>query len=186
MELHELILVRHSVRDYSEREIEQDKLEIILEAGRLAPSSQNRQCWRYIVLQDKDNIKGFARHTGLIGTVNHFITQAPVIIVACADPRRSVKMNGQDYYLVDTAISFQQMMLAALSLGVGSCWLAAFNEKSVKKYLQIPDPIRVVGISPFGYPKDKKGIYSKMLKTFAGSDKRLPKEKIISREKWKL
>jgi nitroreductase len=186
MELHEIILSRHSVRDFSEQQIEPEKLEIILQSGRMAPSAQNKQCWRYIVLQDKDNIKNFARHIGFLGTVNFFIAKAPLIIVACADPRRSAKINGQDYYLVDTAISFQQMMLSALSLGIGSCWLAAFNENSVRSFLNVPSNIRVVGISPFGYPKDKKSLYSKALKTFAGSNTRLDKNKIISWEKWKF
>ncbi len=186
MEFHEIILSRHSVRDFADEPIEVEKLEIILEAGRLAPSAQNKQCWRYVVLQDKENIKRFARHIGLLGTVNFFIAQAPVVIVACADPRRSAKINGQDYYLVDTAISFQQMMLAAWSLGIGSCWLAAFNEGSVRKYLEIPDKIRVVGISPFGYPKEKKSLYGAAVKSFAGSSRRLDKSQIITNEKWKF
>ena len=186
MELYEIIYARHSVRDFSEEQVSDADLEIILEAGRLAPSAQNKQCWRYIVLQDRENIKRFARHIGLLGTVNFFIAKAPVVIVACADPRRSAKLNGQDYYLVDTAISFQQMMLAAWSRGIGSCWLAAFNEKAVRKYLEIPENIRVVGMSPFGYPKDKKSLYSKAVKSFAGSYKRLEKEQIITKEKWKF
>jgi len=184
MELSDLILSRHSVRDFSEEAITDEEFDTILEAGRQAPSAQNKQCWRYIVLKDRENIKRFSRHIGLVGTVNFFIAKAPVVIIACADPKKSVKMNGQDYYLVDTAISFQQMMLAAWGMGIGSCWLAAFNEKQVRKYLSIPDNIRIVGISPFGYPKDKKGLYSKVLKTFAGSNKRMDKEQIIKYERW--
>ncbi|MCF7920498.1 MAG: nitroreductase family protein [Candidatus Cloacimonetes bacterium] len=186
MELYEIIQSRESVRDFAETAIEAEKLEIILEAGRLAPSAQNKQCWRFVVLQDKDNIKRFAKHIGLLGTVNFFIAQAPVVIVACADPKRSARVNGQEYYLVDTAISFQQMMLAAWSMGIGSCWLAAFNEKSVRQYLQIPENIRVVGLSPFGYPKEKNSLYSKAVKTFAGSRNRLELDKIITKEKWNL
>lgn len=186
MEFSEIILQRESIRDFSEQPVEEEKLNIILEAGRLAPSAQNGQCWRYIVLQDKANIKGFSHHLGLIGTVNYFIAKAPVIIVACADPRKSVTMNEQNYYLVDTAISFQQMMLSAWSMGIGSCWLAAFNEKKVKQYLHIPEKIRVVGMSPFGYPRTKKSLYSKALTTFAGSKKRQELNKIASYERWDL
>ena len=184
MDLSDLILSRHSVRDFSEEAITDEELDIILEAGRQAPSAQNKQCWRYIVLKDRENIKKFARHIGLVGTVNFFIADAPVVIIACADPKKSVKMNGQEYYLVDTAISFQQMMLAGWGMGIGSCWLAAFNEKQVRKYLGIPENIRVVGLSPFGYPRDKKGLYSKFLKTFAGSSKRMDKGQIIKYERW--
>jgi nitroreductase len=186
VELHDVILNRHSVRDFLEQPLKQEQLDMILEAGRLAPSAQNRQCWRYIVLRDPGNIKNFAHHIGLLGTVNFFIAKAPLLIIACADPKKSIKVNGQEYYLVDTAISFQQMMLAAWSLGIGSCWMAAFNEASVKKYLKIPESIRVVGMSPFGYPRDKKSLYSKAVKAFAGSGRRLEKEKIFCYEKWML
>ena len=184
MELYDKILDRESVRDFDERAVEAEKLEIILEAGRLAPSAQNKQCWRYVVLKDKENIKRFSKNIGFLGTVNFFIAKAPVVIVACADPKRSTKVNGQDYYLVDTAISFQQMMLAAWSLGIGSCWLAAFNENKVRQYLGIPENIRVVGISPFGYAKEKKSFYGKAVKAFAGSNNRLSTAEIIAYEKW--
>lgn len=184
MELYEKILQRESIRDFSEEPVEPEKLDIILKAGRWAPSVQNRQCWRYIVLQKNENIKKFARHLGLMGTVNFFVAKAPVLIIACAEPKKSLKINGQEYYLVDTAISFQQMMLAAWSMGIGSCWLAAFNEEKVKSYLGIPEHIRVVGISPFGYPADKKSLYSKALKGFAGSRKRLPEDKTVFHERW--
>jgi len=186
MELYDKILDRESVRDFDDKAIEAEKLEIILEAGRLAPSAQNKQCWRYVVLKDKDNIKRFAKNIGFLGTVNFFIAKAPVVIVACADPKRSAKLNGQDYYLVDTAISFQQMMLAAWSMGIGSCWLAAFNENKVRQYLGIPANIRVVGMSPFGYPKEKKSLYGKAVKAFAGSKNRLERSKIVSEERWFL
>ena len=104
--------------------------------------------------------------------------------MACADPTKSGKMNDQNYYLVDTAIAFQQMMLTAWNFGIGSCWLGAFNEEKVKKNLAIPKEIRVVAISPFGYPKNKDGLYAKTVKIFAKSKKRKELNKIISYEKW--
>jgi len=93
-------------------------------------------------------------------------------------------LNSQNYYLVDVAIAFQQMMLAAWNLGIGSCWLAAFDEKKVKSILKIPDNIRVVAMSPFGYPKDNPNLYAKAVKTFAGSKKRLNLEKIVKWGEW--
>jgi nitroreductase len=83
-----------------------------------------------------------------------------------------VRINNQDYYLVDTAISFQQMILCAWEMGIGTCWLAAFSEKVLVKYLDLPKSWRIVAISPFGYPKDQKGLYSKAVSAFAGSTKR--------------
>lgn len=186
MEFEDVIFSRRSVRSFIERDISSDILEKILEAGRLAPSAQNKQCWRFIVIRDEGMRKKMAFKSGFIGKINFFIKNAPVIIVACADPSRSVNLNNQNYYLVDTAIAFQQMMLTAWNFGIGSCWLAAFNEKKVKEILQIPDKIRVIAISPFGYPKEKPSLYDKAVSTFAQSKKRQPLEKMVCYDKWEL
>ena len=186
MEFTDIIFSRKSIRSFSKKEISSDILEKILEAGRLAPSAQNNQCWRFVIVQEKEIRRKLALKSGFIGKVNFFIKNAPIIMVACANPSRSVHLNTQDYYLVDTAIAFHQMMLTAWSFEIGSCWLAAFNEKKVKEILQIPNKIRVVAMSPFGYPKEKSSLYDKVLKTFAGSKKRLPLEKIVCYDKWDL
>ncbi|MBN2461721.1 MAG: nitroreductase family protein [Candidatus Cloacimonetes bacterium] len=186
MELLDIIMSRSSVRDFREQEIPETVLEAMMEAARAAPSFQNRQCWRYIFVFESEKIKNLAYKGGLLGIVNSFISKAPLVVVACADPTHSGRVNGQEYYLVDVAISFQQMMLAAWAKGVGSCWLAAFNEKSVKEVLNIPDKFRIVAMSPFGYPASEKSIYSKAVTTFAGSRKRLPREKLFCYNSWNL
>jgi nitroreductase len=180
----DVIFTRKSIRSFSEREIPEEVLQKMFKAAQVSPSAQNKQCWRFIVVKEREKRKELALNSGLIGTVNFFIKDAPVIIAACADPNRSAKMNGQEYYLVDTAIAFQQMMLTAWSEGIGSCWLAAFNEKKVKEILSIPEHIRVVALSPFGYPKEKENFYAKTVSFVAKSSKRLELEKIISYEKW--
>ena len=101
-----------------------------------------------------------------------------------ANPKDSCRLNGQDYYLVDIGISFQQMMLTAWNFSIGSCWLAAFNEEKVRKILNIPSKYRVVALSPFGYPKDKKSLYSGLVSAFAKSKKRFPLEKTVFYDKW--
>ncbi len=184
MEFTDVILSRRSARSFSKKEIPENILNEMLEASRLSPSSQNRQCWRFVVVKEEETRKKLALKSGFIGKLNFFIKDAPVIIVACADPSKSVRLNKQNYYLVDVAIAFQQMMLAAWNHGVGSCWLAAFNEQKVKEILDIPSKIRVVAMSPFGYLKKKASLYDKALKTFAGSKKRLDLDKIVMWEKW--
>lgn len=154
MEIIELIASRASVRDFLPDPIPEEILKEILEAGRLAPSAQNRQPWRYLVFTDNARIKKLALNCGLIGLSNFFISKAPCLIIASADSARNVRINHQDYYLVDTAISFQQMVLTAWSHGIGSCWLAAFSEK--------------------------KSLYSKALSSFAGSKDRLSLCDIVS------
>ena len=180
----DVIFTRESVRDFKSDPIPDDILEKMILAARLAPSFQNRQCWRYIMVKDKKIIRDLALNSGLIGKVNFFIKDAPLIVVACADPAKSGTINKQDYYLVDVAISFQQMMLMAWSLGIGSCWLAAFSESKVKSILNIPFGIRVVGLSPFGYPKTKTKLYTKAVKVFAGSKKRIPEGRNFFHDRW--
>ena len=177
----ELVKTRHSIRSYQPDPIPEDILNDILEAGRWAPSAQNHQPWRYIVFTQKDRIRELAKKTGLIGLSNFFIKDAPCVIIACADMKKNVSINHQDYYLVDTAISFQQMILAAHSHGIGACWLAAFSEKALAKYLQIPAHWRIVALAPFGYPAGNKGLYGKALSLFAGSGSRLELDEIVRR-----
>ena len=186
MDFEEVIFTRKSVRSFQDKEISQEILNNMMEAARLSPSFQNRQCWRFIVVKDKKLISDLALRSGMISKVNFFIKDAPVVIVACADPAKSGTMNKQDYYLVDTSIAFQQMMLTAWSYRIGSCWLAAFSEQNVREILEIPTNIRVVALSPFGYPKEKKTLYEKAIKTFAQSKKRNDAKKIICFNKWNL
>ncbi len=180
MEFTELVASRHSVRDFLPDPIPDEILQEILQAGRLAPSAQNRQPWRYVVLADNAQVKKLALNCGLIGLSNVFIRSAPCLIVACADSSKNVRINHQDYYLVDTAISLQQMVLAAWNRGVGSCWLAAFSEKPVKKYLKLPNRWRVVALLPLGYPAESKTMYTKALSYFAGSQDRLPLDQTVT------
>ena len=179
MNCKDVILSRHSVRDFLQKQIPEEVLADMLEAARLAPSAQNRQPWRFIVLRNPERIRALAANTGLIGLSNFFIRNAPCLIIAGADKDKNVRINEQDYYLVDTAIAFQQMMLMAWSHGVGSCWLAAFSEKKLSSYLDLPKSWRILALSPFGYPAEKQGLYTKALKTFAGSKDRLPLDKIV-------
>ena len=179
MDTKELIFGRHSVRNFLPDPVPQEILDDILEAGRLAPSAQNKQPWRYLVFQGNDSIQKLVQNCGLVVLSIFFIRKAPCVIIACADTKANLKMNGQDYYLVDTAISFHQMMLMARSHGIGSCWLAAFSEKKLRSYLKIPDTWRVVAMSPFGYPAEKKSTYTKLVSSFAGSDSRKPIAEIV-------
>jgi len=177
MEFVELIKMRHSCRDFSSEPLPLEVLGQILEAGRIAPSAQNRQPWRYKIIDDAELIRKIAFHS-FIGSTNYFIKDAPVVIVACADTKSSLRYNQQDYYLVDVAMSFHQMMLAGWNLGVGSCWIAGFNENTLKKQFSLPEHMRIVGFSPFGYPKEK-GIYAKVVGLFAHSSQRKSLEEIV-------
>lgn len=178
MDFIDVIAARKSVRGYSDKPVEDEKLSKVLEAARLAPSWANKQCCRYVVVKDKAKIQE------LSGILNGWLKQAPVIIVACADPKDSGDRNGMNYYLVDVGISMQQLVLAATDLELGTCWIGAFDEAKIKKALGIPENIKVVAMSPVGYPADKEGLGSKLIKTIVRSGKRKPLAEIFHREKW--
>ncbi len=139
---------RRSVRAYSDRKVEREKVEAILEAARLSPSASNRQEWKFIVVTEK------AKRVQLANAAfgQSFIMQAPVVLVACATESASIMPCGQPTYTVDVSIAFAFMVLQAWELGLGTCWIGAFQEQEVKSVLGIPEGARVVAMSPLGYP----------------------------------
>ena len=178
MEFMDVVAARKSVRSYADKPVEEEKLSKILEAARLAPSWANKQCCRYIVVKDKTKIQELA------GGFNGWLKQSLVIVVACADPKDSGAHDGMNYYLVDVGISMQQLVLAATDAGLGTCWIGGFNEAKIKKALEIPENIKVVALTPVGYPGDQGGFGDRLRKTLIGGGKRKPLAEIIHQEKW--
>ena len=148
MDVFTAISQRSSIRAYKETQIEEDKLKKILEAGRLSPSASNRQEWKFIIVKDKEARKKLA-HAAFRQA---FIAEAPVVVVACATESRSIMGCGQPAYTVDLSIALSFMILEAWELGLGTCWIGAFEEDEVKEILGIPKRVRVVAITPLGYP----------------------------------
>ncbi len=150
MDTFECIKARRSVRSYSGRDIEGEKLNAILDAARLAPSANNRQNWKFIVVKDpelREQISAAAKG-------QKFVAEAPVVIAACAVNTDHVMTCGHPAYLVDLAIAIDHMTLAARAMGIGSCWIGAFEQEKVKKILAVPDSSTVVELLPLGYPSE--------------------------------
>lgn len=150
MDILKAIQSRRSIRAYSSTPVEQDKLEHILEAARLSPSAANRQDWKFIVVRDA----GLRAKLTEASLGQPFVGEAPIILVACGTNPDSVMSCGQHRYTVDLSIAVAYMILEASSLGLGTCWLGRFDEKLVKEALQIPDEVRVVAMTPLGYPNE--------------------------------
>jgi len=166
----EIIKRRCSVRSYQEKPVEEEKLKGILEAARLAPSANNRQEWRFIVVQDKKK-----RESLMKAAKNQvFVGEAPVIIACCAETDNHLMTCGQLCYPIDVAIAIEHMVLKATEEGLGTCWIGAFYEEQVKDILDIPEDIRVVELLTLGYPA----------KPCPEHKNRLPLEKIVMYEKW--
>jgi nitroreductase len=158
----ELISGRQSDRKYHEKPVEKEKLERIIEAGRIAPSACNAQPWKFIVVNDHALIKKIATAASakLLG-MNSFAGQAPVhIIVVREKPNFSSKVGGtiknKDYSLIDIGIASENICMQAEAEGLGSCMLGWFDEQQLKKILSIPKSRRVELIITIGYPSGNK------------------------------
>jgi nitroreductase len=170
MEVMEAIQKRRSVRAYEQREVEEEKLLRVLEAGRLSPSASNRQERRFVVVTDA----GVRQLLSVAAKNQKFIAEAPVVIAACAAVDTDyVMMCGQLAYPIDTAIAVDHMTLQAVEEGLGTCWIGAFDEDRVKKILCIPEGVRVVSLLPLGYPSDVSRPKSRM-----------SLDEIVMQEKW--
>jgi len=169
MNVIEVIEKRRSVRSYTDRPVERDKIDRLLEAARLAPSASNRQEWRFVVVTDPQRREALAR----AANDQMFVAEAPVVIAACAESDGHVMRCGQPCYPIDLAIAIDHMTLQAVAEGLGTCWIGAFYEQPVKELLGIPEHIRVVELLTVGYAARPPS-----------SRSRLPLEKIVHWETW--
>lgn len=153
----ELIKSRQSDRKYSDQKIEKDKLDRIIEAGRMSPSACNAQPWKFIIVTEPGLLLKIADAASakLIG-MNGFVSQAPVLLVVIREePNMTSKIGGtiknKDYSLIDIGIASENICLQAKAEGIGSCMIGWFDEKLVRKILDIPKAKRVELIITLGY-----------------------------------
>ncbi|MGB9722048.1 MAG: nitroreductase family protein [bacterium] len=159
MDVFEAIKWRRSVRRFSPQKIEREKLLKILEAGRLAPSSSNRQAWHFVIVDDQDLIKQIPEKvvTGTKGIVS-WIKDAPLVIVGCytkAITHLVAQIYNRENHLIDISIAMTHMVLEATELGIGTCYVGWFNERHLKKVLKIPDRYRIAMLVIMGYPEEQ-------------------------------
>lgn len=152
MDIFQVFRDRRSIRKFKDAPVSLEKIEQIIDAARLAPSWKNQQCWRFLVLTDAVRREKVLEAFPDDNPGKKAIAAAPVLIVVCGNPAESDIENGIDYFVADVAIAFEHLCLAAHALGLGTCWMGWYDEKLVKHALGIPDNIRVVGITPLGYP----------------------------------
>lgn len=153
METIECIKSRRSVRKFKKKEIENEKLIKILEAAIHAPSSGNLQNWEFIIIKDEENKKRIAK----AALNQNFISEASIVIIACSNDDKMIfyGRRGKELYAIqNVSAAIQNILLAANDLGIGSCWVGAFNEKELKKILEIPENVRPLAIIPLGYPDE--------------------------------
>ncbi|MGI9533707.1 MAG: nitroreductase family protein [Thermodesulfobacteriota bacterium] len=144
MEVFECVSTLSSIRSYYDKEVEMSIIRKVLESGRLAPSAHNDQPWEFILITDKEKLKGMGSYC-LSGS---FISQVPFAIVILSD-------KNSKWHEIDTTRAVQNMVLTAWSLKLGSCWIGRLDTNGLKKFLEIPDKWNVLTVLPFGYFNEK-------------------------------
>jgi nitroreductase len=154
LDVFEAIHKRKSTRSYEVTPVSNETLGVLLEAARLSPSARNIQPWHFIVVTNSEKRKALSK-----GIFAKFLSEVPVVIVLCGDQQAS-----PDWYVVDVALAGENMILAATSEGLGTCWVSSFDEKEVQQQLGIPENLRVVALMALGYAKDKESIKHKIMR----------------------
>ena len=153
----ELIKKRYSVRAYKSDLVEDDKLQKVLEAARLAPTACNLQPFQFIVIHTEGKEAELRR----IYSDSWFV-QAPIVICVCGIPSQSwVRQDGKNYCDVDVTIAMDHLILAAADLGLGTCWIGAFNPDVACEVLKLPNDVEPIAFTPLGYPDDQPGYKSR-------------------------
>lgn len=169
MDVFEAIAARYSVRGYRPDPVSDEHLTRVLEAARRAPTAANRQPFRIIVAHVKDREEELARVYG-----RSWLLQAPLILAVVAVPGEAWRrMDDKPYDEVDATIAMDHMVLAATALGLGTCWIAAFDPDAAREVFGLPDDVELVAITPLGYP-DKA----------SANTARRPLEDLVRYERW--
>jgi nitroreductase len=150
MKIIEEISDRRSIRDYSSKTIEAEKITRILEAARLAPTARNQQDWKLILVKNPD-IKN--KLVDLAAPQQQFLKGAPILIAACALNPAYIMRCSHPAFLIDLAIVLEHIALQAVREGLGTCWIGSFDEAKAKTVLGIPQEIRIVELMCLGYPQ---------------------------------
>jgi len=169
VEFIELITRRYSVRAYKPDPVEEERLHQVLEAARLAPTAANRQAFQLIVVHTA------GREAELKRIYNRdWLVQAPLVICACALPAQGwVRADGKNYSDVDVAIALDHLILAATELGLGTCWIAAFDATAARQVLGLPKDVEPIALTPLGYPASQPG-----------EKRRKPLSALVRYERW--
>lgn len=147
MEFLEVVKGRYSVRGYRPEAVEPEKLKTILEAARVAPTASNRQAFKIIVIDTAAHREELKRIYA-----REWFTEAPLVIGVCSIPGQSwVRSDGKNYSDVDAAIVMDHIVLSATALGLGTCWVAAFDPRAARELLQLEDGWEPVAFTPVGY-----------------------------------
>jgi 5,6-dimethylbenzimidazole synthase len=168
----EAIKKRRTIRSYLPDPVPSEYINLILDAAHWAPSAANLQPWQFILIKDENTKKNIQKlveenrkltinvqkepfKSGFSKYKTEWICDAPVHIVVCADPKKTAPhVDGEETYKYAGGTAIQNLMLAAHSLGLGTCWLTMFSKNKLRELLGIPSEIDIIGVITLGYPKE--------------------------------
>ncbi len=157
MKFNDLIKKRYSNRKFKDMPVEKEKILEVIEAGRNAPSAHNFQPWHFIVITNEEGRKKVSE-----AYPKNWFKSAPVIVVACGNHDESWKRDDEkDHCDIDIAIAVDHMTLAATDIGLGTCWVCAFDAEKCHKILELPENLEVIALMPMGYPLEDKVVEKK-------------------------
>ncbi len=169
MEFTQLIKARYSVRAYKPDAVSEKDLQEVLTAAQLAPTACNKQPFQILVIHTRGREDELRRIYP-----RHWFTQAPLIIGICAELDKGWRRrDGKNYSEIDATIAMDHLILAAADLGLGTCWVAAFDPEAARQVLNIPKSVEPIAFTPLGYPADHPAV-----------KQRLPLEALVRYEKW--
>lgn len=151
MDILKAVKERRSVRDFQKKEIPQDIIDKLIEALIWAPSAGNLQARKFYFIKET----GLKKKIAVAALNQHFLAEAPLVIIGCADSRISYRYRERGVYLYsiqDVACSLMGMMLVAYENGLGSVWVGAFQEDIISDLLELPEILRPVALVAVGYP----------------------------------
>jgi len=155
MDVIEAIRTRRSIRKYLDAPVEWDKIGQIIEAGKAAPSSGNLQNWKFVIIKEKERRQQIAEAC----LQQYWMTTAPIHILIVAEPEPSIMhygVRGERLYTIQNcAAAVENMLLAAHALGLGSCWVGAFDEDMLKRAIGCTERVRPQAVITIGYPDER-------------------------------
>jgi nitroreductase len=147
------IFERRSIRKYTSKDVEDFKIKKLLEAGAAAPSAGNEQPWHFVVIKDRDRLNKLAD----IHPYGKMLKDAPLAVAVCADLN---ELKYEHFWVQDCAAATQNILLEAVSLGLGAVWLGVHSNKNIEpdvnEFLNVPDHVTTVSVISIGYPAEQK------------------------------
>jgi len=170
LDIFDAVRQRKSVRSYASTPVPEEVLVKVLEAARFAPSAVNVQPWHFIVVRDEEKRAKIAKGC----KYGKFLAESPVVIVGCGNKKAS-----PTWYVVDTSIAIEHLILAATALELGTCWIGSFNNEDIHEIVTLPEEYEVIALIALGYPREKMNTLAKVLHVIRPRKKL---EEIASRE----